>query len=228
MLRNKKEFLKNDKPILFTEDLYIKIKRWTRKEFCKEKFKIAIRFYNKNFNFQTFIFIEKNTSEINIEERLDKFLNYVKLNPRVANSIEYFKILHNENFEKKFNEYKNKTLKPFQIEYWIKKGFSENEAILEKKKYYSNKANTLENFIKRYGETEGLDKFKEWTNKCLNNKEKFIQKYGFEIGKFKWEEYLKTKDSSSLKWALKKTNNNYKAALRLKNEKESKSKKTLE
>lgn len=68
-----------------------------------------------------------------------------------------------------------------------------------------NKSTSLYGFIHRHGEELGKIKFQEFQDSSKHTMEKFIQKYGKERGEVKWLDYLKTKDSTSFDWALKKT-----------------------
>lgn len=101
---------------------------------------------------------------------------------------------------------------PFKIEYWLKKGFSNDESIEKVRIHRLKCIRTLESFIYNHGEINGLLKFKEFCDKSKHTLESFMKKYGKEDGKLKWDAYLKTKDSNSEKWALKKSNGDvYKA-----------------
>jgi hypothetical protein len=95
---------------------------------------------------------------------------------------------------------------PFKIEYWLGKGFSENEAIDKVKIHKLKCGRTLESFIFNHGEVDGLIKYKEFCDKSKHTLETFVFKYGEVDGTNKWFEYLKTKDSNSKDWALKKSN----------------------
>lgn len=67
-----------------------------------------------------------------------------------------------------------------RLEYYIKKGFSEEEA----KKILSDRQSTtsLEKFIKLYGEEIGLKKYIECNKKKSNTLENYIEKFGEIIG----------------------------------------------
>jgi very-short-patch-repair endonuclease len=100
---------------------------------------------------------------------------------------------------------------PYKVKYWVNKGFSEDEALKEIKNYKDKKATSKNNFIKRYGKSEGIKKFEKFQETSKHTLNKFKKKYGEKVGKVKWDEYLKTKDSNSYQWALKKTGNVEKA-----------------
>ena len=147
------------------------------------------------------LFFSKNEENDESLIRFEKFIIYKKQNPCVVNSKEYFKLLYGDSWEFNFNNRKRSSV--YDVLYWIKKGFTESEAINKIKEYKSNKATTLINFIKKYGEIEGREKYNDFVNKSKHTKEKFIIKYG-NSGLDKWKEYKKTKDSNSYSWALTK------------------------
>jgi len=118
-------------------------------------------------------------------------------------------------------------LSPYKIEYWISKGFSKEESINKIKYYKLKTATNLEGFIYRYGKEDGIKKYNDYCKSSGHTLEKFILRYG-EKGKEKWETYLKTKDSNSFAWALKKSNNNLKLANKIKKGREKSVKNTLE
>lgn len=66
-----------------------------------------------------------------------------------------------------------KESRPQNKEYWINKGFSEEESIIKAKDRQS--VGKLENFIKRYGEEEGRDR---WLNRQKKWKKTIKEKYG--------------------------------------------------
>lgn len=95
---------------------------------------------------------------------------------------------------------------PFKIEYWLNKGYSENESNEKVRIHKLKCGRKLENFIYNHGEINGPIKYKEFCEKSKHTLETFITKYGDIDGKNKWCEYLKSKDSNSKTWALKKSN----------------------
>jgi len=62
---------------------------------------------------------------------------------------------------------------------------------------------SLNSFICRYGKELGLEKYNESCKKSAQTKEKFQEKYS-ECWEEKWNQYLKTKDSMSLEFHIKK------------------------
>lgn len=140
------------------------------------------------------------------EEQYNIFSN--RTIPKCVNSTEeYFKLKYGENLYKEFYEKtvdkRSKKPSPYKIEYWINKGFNEEESKLKIEEYKSNKATTLKNFIKRYGkekseeiskskgstlenyikkygEEQGTLKYNTWKNTVGKNKEYYIEKYGEE------------------------------------------------
>jgi hypothetical protein len=95
---------------------------------------------------------------------------------------------------------------PFKVEYWVNKGYSENESNEKVRIHKLKCGRTLESFIFNHGEIDGPLKYKEFCEKSKHTLETFTIKYGDIDGKNKWCEYLKTKDSNSKTWALKKAN----------------------
>ena len=110
-----------------------------------------------------------------------------------------------------------KKLRPVNIEYWVKNGYSEDEAILQ---IEGQKLTSLRGCIARFGEEEGVKKWNEregdrsrygklgsanleyWMNKGFSKKEaiikrserqstfsleKCIEKYGEELGNKRWQ-----------------------------------------
>lgn len=80
-----------------------------------------------------------------------------------------------------------------------------------------NKVTSLSGFIKRHGEELGKIKFEKFKQTSKHTLKKYINKYGEKLGKFKWDEYISKKDSTSFKWALNKSNGDYKLAKKLYN-----------
>lgn len=77
----------------------------------------------------------------------------------------------------------------------------EAEKIVEARK--SATAGTLENFIKRHGEIIGRTKFEEFKSKSKSSIENFKKRYNDEWEE-KWNNYLATRDSSSLEFCVRK------------------------
>ncbi len=123
--------------------------------------------------------------------------------------------------KKKKDPYSYNKTQITKIEYWLEKGYTEEEA----KKKISERQSTFskEKCIKKYGEEEGTKRWKErqdkW-QKTLNNKspeeieeinkkknclniETFIEKYGKKEGTKRWKEACK-KRSTGLPFFIKK------------------------
>ena len=105
-----------------------------------------------------------------------------------------------ENVKKKRNSFYN----PIYIS--KRDNLTIEEAIEKIETMKRNKSTSLYGFIHRHGEELGKIKFEEFQNSSKHTKEKFIEKYGEEKAEVKWIDYLKTKDSTSFEWALKKAN----------------------
>lgn len=136
------------------------------------------------------------------EQAMDEILKIQKNNN--AKAVEAMQNLKEYNFE----EYKKK--RNIYVEYWVEKGFSEEEAkikLQERQSTYS-----LEKMKQKYGDENGLKKFnlrnEKWLlslygkmtpeqkvefekSKCVT-KDKMIVKYGKETGSEKWENYIKS------------------------------------
>lgn len=193
-----------------------------------------IEFINVGFKYYNKFFIKYYTKVLNEfnNENFIKYCEFKKNNPFDRTSINYFNAIYGEktadeeykkNNEKIKEKLKNRSL-PYTIEYWMNKDYTKNEAIIKIQEYKSNKATTLKNFIKKHGKEVGTEKFNKWVDKCKNTKEKYKEKYK-EKWEEEWKKYLKTKDSSSYNWALKKSNDDEELAQKFFNDK---TKKTIQ
>lgn len=122
---------------------------------------------------------------------------------------------------------------PGTLEYYtIFKGMSDVEAREAVNTFQSNRANTIENFIRKYGEIEGTVKWNEytrkqaysntyeykkkkygWTTDQYNDYNKnractesnFTRRWGDEIGKQKWKEYCRVQSyTNSIEYFIEK------------------------
>lgn len=84
----------------------------------------------------------------------------------------------------------------YSIERYIKKGFSEEEALEKVRILKSKTSGSLENFIKRHGEVNGYEKYKEFCKKSAHTEATFMKKYG-DDWEVKWNEYRRSKESRS-------------------------------
>lgn len=103
---------------------------------------------------------------------------------------EYIKIYNNRNY--------------YQLDHYLKKGKTVEEAELLIKDLKSRTSGNKQNFIKRYGKELGEIKFNEFRNKSAHSKEKFIEKYGEIEGNNKWIIYRSKKDSVSKEFHKRK------------------------
>lgn len=149
--------------------------------------------------------------------RFDEYILFCEKFPNVINE-ERFKLIYGDKWEDEFKKSFYDRITPYKKEYWINKGFSEDESINKIKEYGKNKATSKEGFINRHGIDEGLKKLNKFKESSKHTKEKFISKFGKEEGSLKWNEYLKTKDSMSLNWALNKANGDIELANKIKKE----------
>jgi endogenous inhibitor of DNA gyrase (YacG/DUF329 family) len=70
-----------------------------------------------------------------------------------------------EEGERRYKEFCYKSGKSVRLEYWLKKGYSIDEA---KEKLKDRQSMSLKRFIKIYGENEGLKRYKEWKTKSTS------------------------------------------------------------
>lgn len=158
-------------------------------------------------------------SEINTEDmpdywnRFSLFLSFKEKNP-YSSGKKYFSLLYGDKFNDFWEEKNKKIITPYQVEYWKKSGYSQEESLQKIKEYKEKKATTLKNFIRSFGEEEGRKKYISFCEKSKHTKEKWISKYG-ENWEKEWEKYRRSKDSTSFKWALGKCNGNIEQAKEL-------------
>lgn len=135
--------------------------------------------------------------------RLESILKMKMENP-YSSGKEYLKLFYGESFDKYWEDKNKDLITPYKIQYWKNKGFSQIDSEKKIKEYKSKKATTSENFIAKYGKKEGKKRFDEFKNKSKQTKEKFQKKHG-KNWMIEWENYIKSKDSTSFEWALKKS-----------------------
>jgi transcriptional regulator CtsR len=134
--------------------------------------------------------IAKSTSKLNSENNKGDKNIFSKVNStekerkeRSIFSLEYWKVRYPEKTEEELVEMRNIELKdklkdrllPSQVEYWIRKGFTEEdstEKVKERQRTFS-----LKRCIEKYGEDEGLKVFKErqrkWSKSLFDNFEEY-------------------------------------------------------
>lgn len=184
-----------------------------RKEFSDDEIKTMLKLYNENFESTNKIALMFNVDPSVINSRL-KSLG-VNIPKGSAYSKQYW-------LDRGLNENKIedhiRTLRPVNVEYWIKNGYTEEEAILQ---IEGQKMVSLRGCIARFGEKEGTKKWEEregkrsaagklgsaniqyWLNKGFDEKESrqmvskrqqtfslktCIEKYGPEDGLIKFNE----------------------------------------
>lgn len=142
-----------------------------------------------------------------------EYYNFITDNPKCNSVPKIWKIIYGEEETvKRLNKLRVNSLTPFNLEYWVSKGFSEKESLIKTDEYRIKCGNKKEHYILRYGEVDGLQKFKEFGEKSKHTLTTFIKKYGEVYGEIKYNEYLKTKDSNSPEWAIKKAKGNIELA----------------
>lgn len=171
-------------------------------------------------------FISNNTNYIDFS-RMDEFIKYKCEKPNDSGSKKYLTLMYGESKGlEMFKDRQKKFSKFYDVEYYIKQGYSEKESLEKIKEYKKKKSTTLENFVIKYGEIDGKEKYYDYVNKSINNIENFKIRYGN-----KWEDKWKvytSKDSSSYNWALKKANGDTEIANKIFTEKNNKTKITLD
>jgi hypothetical protein len=147
---------------------------------------------------------------------LTNLVNYLEFRKKykfVSSTKEFFIAKYGlENGLIKYNEnkvkFKNK-LTPYKIEYWLKRGFSENDSIKEIEKFKRNKSTSKYGFILRHGVEKGLELFNNFKNTSKHTENKYIEKYGEKEGLKKWNDYTTKKREKSVFTALYWINKGY-------------------
>ena len=107
--------------------------------------------------------------QIHLKKSINSLENFISRHGEIKGTIKY------EQYISKINE-SNIRCK----EYWIKKGFSEQESKELISSYQSRSINT---FIEKYGEIDGVEKYKKYCASKGHGLENCIEKFGEEIGK---------------------------------------------
>lgn len=171
-------------------------------------------------------YISHNKEDLDIE-RMCKFIEYKKIKPSDSNSEKALKLMYGDKIgSEKFKQQQTKFSKYYDIDYYINLGFSITESLEKIEEFKKNKSTTIENFVKKYGKKIGKQKYQDYVNKSKNTIDNFKKRYGDEW-EVKWNHYI-SKDSSSLNWALKKTNGNDELAQKIFKDKIAKTTITLE
>lgn len=136
-----------------------------------------------------------------LEEKLtlDEFIIFVKTKTKntAQNPSIFFIDKVTEIYErKKKDEFKNPLSREFtsysnKIEYWLERGWEENEAETKRQEKVEASSCSLSALIKKHGETRGKELFDEINNKKSNTLEGFIQRHGKVKGKKLYESYKK-------------------------------------
>ena len=128
----------------------------------------------------------------------EKYLEYRKINKSDSNSDKYYKLVYGSSWkEEKENTLfqKNNVYDPIYIS--KRENISIKDAEVYIDKYKSDKATSLDNFIKNHGEKIGKEKFKKFQETSKHNLDKYIKLYGKIEGNLKWKEYFNKKSETS-------------------------------
>lgn len=134
---------------------------------------------------------------------IDRYTKYLEFreNNKFSNTLEAYILKYGEEVgvEKMNNSIKG-TLEnsPYKIEYWLNNGLSTEEAKEKIKEYKTNKATSIDGFIKRHGLSEGVGKFNEFQNSSKHTKDKYVKLYGLEEGIKKWNAFINLKGVKSV------------------------------
>jgi len=154
----------------------------------------------KEYN-KTITTIIKDLDDINETfdvKRYRKYLDFRKIN-KSSNTLESYILKYGETKGTiLYKECMANKETPYMVSYWLKKGYNEAESLKQINKYKTDKATSLEGFIKRHGLIEGVNKFEKFKETSLHSKEKYIEKYGENEGLTKWENFLKSKRNNTV------------------------------
>jgi hypothetical protein len=154
----------------------------------------------KEYN-KTITTIIKDLDDINETfdvKRYRKYLDFRKIN-KSSNTLESYILKYGETKGSiLYKECMANKETPYMVSYWLKKGYNEAESLKQINKYKTDKATSLEGFIKRHGLIEGVNKFEKFKETSLHSKEKYIEKYGENEGLTKWENFLKSKRNNTV------------------------------
>lgn len=132
--------------------------------------------------------------------RYEEYLKFRKKN-KYSNTLESYILKYGEERGLRIREksISNTQIKsPYNIEHWLNKGFSVDEAKEKISEYKKNKATSLDGFIKRHGFVDGVKKFDVFKKTSKHTKDKYIETYGEKEGNIKWDEYIIKKGSKSV------------------------------
>lgn len=128
-----------------------------RKEFTDDEIKTMLKLYNEKFESTNNIALRFNVDPSVIVSRLKKL--GVNIPKGSAYSKQYW--LERGLDENKIEDH-IRTLRPVNVEYWLKNGYTEEESILQ---IEGQKMVSLRGCIARFGEKEGTKKWEERENK---------------------------------------------------------------
>lgn len=131
----------------------------------------------------------------------DRYESYCKFrlenktsNSREAFILKYGKDTYSTFYNKTYREKPNR----WTVEYYIEKGYTEEQANTIIKSYKDNIPGSLNFFIDKYGDEMGNKKYAEFGEKSKHTKEGYISKLGKEKGILEWEKYIKKKRDTSV------------------------------
>lgn len=184
------KFEKIELPLLkiLDYDSIAKYFNYVSEEKIKEIIKFCVEEQYPIRNFKELLIKSKNDTI----ENLFEYVKYKRINPQDSKSEKYYKLLYGDNYLYFFNK-RSKISDVYTIEFWVKKGFSNDEALNQINNYKKNKATSKEGFIDRYGEKIGLEKYNKFQDTSKHTLNKYINEFGYEIGLKKWETYVNKK-----------------------------------
>lgn len=126
-------------------------------EFTDDELKTILKLYTENFESTSNIALKFNVDSSVIKSRLKK------LGVRIPKGSPYSKEYWLERgLDKSKVEEHIRTLRPVNVEYWVKNGYTEEEAVLQ---IEGQKMVSLRGCVARFGELEGVKKWKERESK---------------------------------------------------------------
>jgi hypothetical protein len=128
-----------------------------RKEFTDDEIKTIIKMYNENFESTNNIALAFNVDPSVITSRLKTLGVYIPKGSPYSKQYWLDRGLNENKIEDHI-----RTLRPVNIEYWVKNGYSEEEAVLQ---IEGQKMVSLRGCIARFGKIEGEKIWKERENK---------------------------------------------------------------
>jgi len=106
-----------------------------------------------------------------------------------------------EEGSKKYQEYGKK--KANTLESFIRRhGKEEGSRLYEKWMAFCRYNGTLQFFVDKYGEIEGFVEYKKANKKKANTLDNFIKRYGDDIGNMKWQKYVDSRFNQTTRYSV--------------------------